>query len=108
MRSSQRFTTPPWTSSRRVARCASAFHYHGNCPSAPDYVTSSTSSPPVFAVREANRRFLSFEYEEGVCWFDEPLHAPAYLAAGTLLDTDEDGGGYDSDGSDDCDWTDYH
>ena len=64
--------------------------------------------PPVFTVGEAIRRFLSFEYAEGVWWFDDPSHAPADLAAGTLLDTDEDGGGYDSDGSDDCDWTDYH
>ena len=64
--------------------------------------------PPVFAVREAIRRFLSFEYEEGVWWFDEPSHAPADFAAGTWLDADEDDHGYDSDGSDDCDWTDYH
>jgi hypothetical protein len=40
-------------------------------------------SAPVVAVREAVRRFLSFEYEEGVWWFDEPSHAPADLAAGT-------------------------
>ena len=64
--------------------------------------------PPVYTVGEAIRRFLSFEYAEGVWWFDDPSHAPADLAAGTLLDTDEDGGGYDSDGSDDYDWTDYH
>ena len=63
---------------------------------------------PVFAVQGAIHRFLSFEYEDSVWWFDEPSHAPADLAAGTLLDTGEDGVGYDSDGSDDCDWTDYH
>jgi hypothetical protein len=32
-------------------------------------------TPPVFAAREAIRHFLSFEYEEGVWWFDEPSEA---------------------------------
>ena len=50
--------------------------------------------PPVFTVGEAIRRFLSFEYAEGVWRFDDPSNTPADLAAGTLLDTDEDGGGY--------------
>ena len=38
--------------------------------------------PPVYTVGEAIRRFLSFEYAEGVWWFDDPSHAPADLAAG--------------------------